>query len=311
VSPFQLTHLPLNVKVGRLLSRVPILRRWSGALRSGLFLPSEGSFRYGGKEIRFNGRNSQFHAIYDAAYEQGYEYETGALLCALLRGDGTFVDVGANWGYFTLLVCSQKSFVGTCVAYEPAPSTFEDLRSMVAQAGLSDRVRCRNVGVGSERGVLQLMASEQSGLAHLHAEGGGPSVEVVKLDDEPLSAVRVIKIDVEGMELEVLRGAEQTLVSHRPAVVLENFVNLAEPNKTLAPLEWLRARQYEIFAPMVRTGPVGWLHYGSPLPKMPEGAPELGFVRVSNDLRFALSDQLNLLAWPSERVADLPGSILK
>ena len=87
-----------------------LLRRVSRvALSSGLF-STEGSFIFcaGGRRQRvsYDARNLQFKALYDPKYRNGYELETSLLMRKLCHGGGAFFDVGANWGYFSLLVAS-------------------------------------------------------------------------------------------------------------------------------------------------------------------------------------------------------------
>jgi len=186
---------PLNVRLSRWFEKSKFssvcprilysrLRHW--ALGSSL-IDSEGRFVYRrlGKEleIKFNGRNAQFHALYEECYTYGYELETAALLLRLAPKANTFYDIGSNWGYFSLLVAAQPSFSGQIYAFEPNPHTFVDLKSTITQAGLDDCVTILNYGLGSEDGDLSLVEADEfnTGLARLTTSGAGQRVQAHKI----------------------------------------------------------------------------------------------------------------------------------
>ena len=124
---FRLEHLPANVRAGRFLGRWPFLRRYQRWPIGLSFLPAEGRFSYqrNGKTqaVKFNGRNLQFHALYENYYRHGYELETALLISTLCHGDRPFFDIGSNWGYFCLLAASLPEFSGPIHAFEPNPRT--------------------------------------------------------------------------------------------------------------------------------------------------------------------------------------------
>lgn len=133
------------------------------------------------------------------------------------------VDVGANIGNHTLFFAKVCGL--TVYAFEPYPKTFQILERNVELNGLGDRVVCSNTGLGSVTGqaTIQVMDAKNLGKTMLHrdAEGGHVS-QIQRLDDidlpEPLA---LLKIDVEGMELEVLRGAEETIRRDKPLLYIE------------------------------------------------------------------------------------------
>jgi FkbM family methyltransferase len=317
MNPFSLVRLPHNVRVERVLVNVPWLRRYARRIAASPLLPSTGLVRYGRDcLIEFNGRNSQFHAIYDQHYHAGYELETCVLLHHLLKGGGTFVDAGSNWGYFALFAASLPAYTGRCVCYEPNASTFIDLTRTVTQARLNHRVETRQLGLGAEPCELRLEATgDVSGLAKLSTEGAGEVVRVTTIDNESHPDVSFIKIDVEGMELAVLQGAERTIREQRPWLIVENFLHHQTPGITLEPIRWMQERDYAVFMPAatVRQARLGLpYHYGSPTPAASGDVDwgQMQFFRVTEANRFLLHPQLNLFGCPEEKLAALTGEIL-
>lgn len=139
----------------------------------------------------------------------------------LVAGD-LFVDVGANIGSFTVLAADRGAQV---IAIEPIPAAHARLVANVQLNDFGARVVTRRVGVGDCAGLLRF-SQDQDTVNHVLTTGEGgcaTEVEVVTLDS--LLAGRnptMLKIDVEGYELPVLRGAGATLrASSLLAVIME------------------------------------------------------------------------------------------
>jgi|tagenome__1003787_1003787.scaffolds.fasta_scaffold20955938_3 FkbM family methyltransferase len=150
---------------------------------------------------------------------------------ALLGPGDAFLDVGANHGSFSVVASRLIGRDGTIVAFEPQAHLAELIRKSLAQTVVRDAT-VRAVAVGSSPGTATLhIPRAMSGSATLHqgALGEGPqehqTIQIVRLDDvladfAPTGKV-VMKLDVEGHELDALRGAERTLERLRPVIVLE------------------------------------------------------------------------------------------
>jgi FkbM family methyltransferase len=134
----------------------------------------------------------------------------------LAPGD-TFLDIGANLGYYTLLASGLVGSRGRVVAMEPSPSIFELLKQTVSVNGLTNVV-AMNVAAGAAKGNASIFRGpeDQLGWSSLLPEWmDGLSLEgttdVVALDDvvppEIRRQIRIAKIDVEGFEMEVIAGA--------------------------------------------------------------------------------------------------------
>ena len=158
---------------------------------------------------------------------------------------GVLVDVGANIGVYTLLLRSISPL--PIIAYEPQPFLFKLLQSNIAYNELPD-VKTRNVACGSRRGQLDfsigingavvlkatktkknvsgtsLTALDLEQEARITQAGDTVvGVPVTTLDEDlaDVPSVTLLKIDCEGFEYEVLRGAANLIRRHRPWLVLE------------------------------------------------------------------------------------------
>lgn len=162
------------------------------------------------------------------AYFSGsiYQDDLELLLSAIVRPGDHFIDVGANIGLITLLASRLVGPGGRVYSFEPAPSVFERLKEHIALNRLEDRVVLHNVALGAATGEAVLWTeAEHAGAGTLtQKRSDGVTVAVRRGDDllAPLGATAplIIKIDVEGYDLQALRGLDSTL-AHAAAVVIE------------------------------------------------------------------------------------------
>jgi FkbM family methyltransferase len=203
--------------------------------------------------IRFNARNLQFQALFAPFFKYGYEPEVGALLDLMLPEAGTFLDIGSNWGYFTLYAASNHSRL-TIHAFEPMPATYKDLTGCVAQAGLSDLVTCHNMALSSTDGeaLIRIPDGLHSGIAEVSNLDGATRIGTRRLDSLALSRPDFIKMDVEGHEIEVLNGAKETLKMARPFIIFESKLEHLRPDRTLEVLFFLSMLDYRFYIPAVQ-----------------------------------------------------------
>ncbi len=153
------------------------------------------------------------HGLTGNIYTGLHEFPDMGFLLHVLRPDDLFIDIGANVGSYTILACSAIGARG--YAFEPVPSTYNELVENVRLNHSEDRVTCLNIGLGNAQGRLTF-TSDLECTNHALASGeqsdNTVDVEVSTLDTVlDGESPTMIKIDVEGFETPVLEGAEETL----------------------------------------------------------------------------------------------------
>jgi FkbM family methyltransferase len=167
------------------------------------------------------------HGVERSIFSAG-TYERGTLhaLDGFLSNGGTFIDVGANVGLMTLFAAMKLRSSGHVVAFEAMPSTFEILWKNIELNGFSN-VTAVNVAVGSATSTAEIFDDREMrrGAATLLRPSQGVhgwKVPITSLDEyltaNSVNDVTCVKVDVEGWELEVLRGAPATLHREKPPI---------------------------------------------------------------------------------------------
>lgn len=151
-----------------------------------------------------------------------YEYHVCKALAEFLFTGMTFYDIGANVGYFTLLGSRLVGEPGHVVAFEPVPRNMKYLKEHISINGIENAI------------LLEAAVSNTSGIVTF-AEGSNPSMGTVSsegvlevssvtldgiLQSRSIPKPDVIKMDIEGGELDALRGAVELLRVHRPVLFL-------------------------------------------------------------------------------------------
>ncbi|WP_022722605.1 FkbM family methyltransferase [Rhodopseudomonas sp. B29] len=150
--------------------------------------------------------------------QRDYDYEIE--LDLLFRGaadvDYTLVDCGANYGYWSVLVSSKPFGSHPVIAIEPSSQNFARLANNArVNGGRFEVMRC---AVGAKRGTARLSGTKHEAFSIVgDADAPGEEVPVLRLDDllddghlVP-GGKYVVKLDVEGVEIEAIRGGERLL----------------------------------------------------------------------------------------------------
>ena len=151
------------------------------------------------------------------------EYEDMAFLLHFLRSNDLFIDIGANVGAYTILASSEIN--AKTIAIEPVPSTFKNLMDNILINNIQGKVNALNIGLGSKNGKLKFTKSFDS-VNHVATENETDTIEV---DIDTLDTILLkeqcpilLKIDVEGFETEVIKGADATLLNKSlKAIIIE------------------------------------------------------------------------------------------
>ena len=158
-------------------------------------------------------------------------------LVKIIKPGDTCWDIGANIGFYTCLFAAQVGDNGTVVAFEPASRTYGYLKENISLNQFTN-VTVVNKGLGDKREQRHLYYSEAGlaeGTASLKYDHGRAASERVTLDTidnlfRELSAPNFVKIDVEGYQLEVLKGGEYYLKTYAPLLIAE-LKDVGETNR--------------------------------------------------------------------------------
>jgi FkbM family methyltransferase len=191
-----------------------------------------------------------FHLLTDGVYEP----ETLRLVLKSLGPGSTFVDVGANIGALTIPAARKVGADGRVVAIEASPRVFPYLAHNVAINGISNVCLrcCAASDIESPALPFYEAPPDHFGMgslgAQFHAKPTAVPGETLDriLAQENITQVSVLKIDVEGFESAVLRGAARLLSSPNPPMVIFEFCDWAEarfPNSKVGDAQRL-LRQY-------------------------------------------------------------------
>jgi FkbM family methyltransferase len=182
---------------------------------------------------------------------QGLEPGTRRLLTRLLLPGMMFVDVGAHIGLLTLAGARAVGPQGRVVALEPTPITFDLLIRALAISGLGDLVEAQRLACGAlpERRAFHVATVlGHSSLLEPATVGSDRGVQwievdVVRLDDVlPTGArVDVVKIDVEGAELDVLAGMTRILRENPDLAIIAEFGPAHLRRAQITPDAWFEA----------------------------------------------------------------------
>ena len=161
------------------------------------------------------------------AFREYYEPELAYLEKVLSPGK-VFIDVGANFGVYTLVASKLAGAAGKVIAIEPTAQSFAVLRQNIALNHFAN-VRAFQVALTQTRGKAWLYhgwdpVGNSLGMDPLRGDEG-EEVQTESLDnlleENSIDRVDVIKVDVEGAEELVLRGATRTLITNSPVVIFE------------------------------------------------------------------------------------------
>lgn len=192
------------------------------------------------------------HLIAGQGHDQGV---VDAILRAL-AGGGNFIDVGANFGYMSILAARFVGSRGTVFSFEPSPREFDKLMKHIRLNHL-DNVVPFPVGVGTVSGkqVLYLANPGNPGMNSRYGitrtsgtvEAGFVPVHEV-LSPDALQGTRVVKIDVEGDEMSVLRGFSESMQHLQRATFIVEISRTYLAKAGAAPediYDFFRSRSFE------------------------------------------------------------------
>lgn len=173
-------------------------------------------------------------------YGEWCEQELGLIL-PLISPGALVLDVGANIGTHTIPFAKKAGPSGLVIAFEPQRLAFQNLCANVSLNALAN-VNCKKAGVSSKDGWMKIPIYNPAmdfnfAAIKMHESDHGEAVPIVAIDDLGLRHCDLIKIDVEGMEPEVLAGAAKTIQALHPVLFVEN--NTLDGSRTIKAVEAL------------------------------------------------------------------------
>jgi FkbM family methyltransferase len=177
-----------------------------------------------------------YHLLIDPKNDSGVErslhetgtYEKGMLhfLDQHLKNGDVFIDVGANIGLLSLHAAKSVGNNGNVLAFEAHPETVKILETNKA-LNQNDNIQIYPFALGSEKEkalIFDDSESNRGGASMVRSfSNSGIEVNVERLDDILVTSIipKIIKIDVEGFELNVLKGAKRTIQEAKPILLIE------------------------------------------------------------------------------------------
>lgn len=248
------------------------------------------------------------HAIgYALALSGSYEPDVTAVVKALVKPGWTFVDVGANLGWFSLLAAGLAGPNGHVVAVEPNPANVALLQASARDNGFSN-ISALTVAASDGPGALALETDGSNGRV---IPVQGPPAQPVRasyvvaaqpldtlLAQPGLARVDMVKLDVEGAEPAVLQGAQQVLGRDHPVLVSE-FYPLALDSSPWGSARRLLATLRDLGYRLSVIGPSTAQTLGGPVVSIPDLSDEAILATVTRQG----GGHVDLLALPGD--ADL------
>jgi FkbM family methyltransferase len=202
--------------------------------------------------------NTKMHVVTGEAVSGGLisfgysEIALSALIIELLGPGSSFVDVGTHYGYEALLASELVGETGNIISFEPNPFSYS-----IANRNLqkNNNIILHNYAVGSYDGKAKMRDNDLSKSAFNNViiddfTGKVIQVQIVKLDSilkERKYNVSFIKVDVEGLEMEVIKGAVEMIKLDKPYIVLEaDMPENGRPSKRAYELqEFMKSLNYK------------------------------------------------------------------
>jgi FkbM family methyltransferase len=161
-----------------------------------------------------------------------YEQDEIRFVRRVLKEGDSAIDIGGHIGFFTMQMAAMVGRAGRVYAFEPFDANADLLERSIAENGFGDRILFQRAAAGAASGTATLtfpVETLNSGGAYLLRTGSPPlagnqkkDVPVVALDAlEMRRPIRFIKLDVEGAEPQVIRGAAKLLEEDRPVILSE------------------------------------------------------------------------------------------
>jgi len=178
-----------------------------------------------------------------------YEPEVRALMKTIIRPGMRCIDAGASTGYYTCLMGMLVGSAGKIYAFEPMPGNFRMLEKNVEENNLQQVVDAHQLACSSSSAAIEATALANMYIPKAHHVGEKVSMDAAVVDDVISGVVDVIKIDIEGYEMEALAGMSRIIREHRPLIfseINEYWLRTCAQTSGKAYLEYLNDLGYRV-----------------------------------------------------------------
>lgn len=157
----------------------------------------------------------------------------------LIRKNGIVIDAGANMGVFSVFAAATHPNA-TIYAFEPASATFEILKE---NTKYYSNIKVFNSGLGEKVKIASLVITNNSGQNYIGNKGVPVNIETIDGLNLPVS---FIKMDTEGYEANILKGAMETIKKYKPVIVMSAYHKINDETKLPALLNSIAAYNCEL-----------------------------------------------------------------
>lgn len=220
--------------------------------------------RKNGINITFNGSKIKIPGRYYRYFTNDYEKENFIFLNQTIKPGNTCIDVGAHIGIYTVYMAKLSN--GNVFSFEPTPDSFKTLKKVVAINHCEDRVTILPIAIDQTTGKASfylnssiLSGSDATRVAEanslVYVDFGKTShkekieVDTISIDDfaeKNKRKINFIKIDAEGAELNVLKGAGKTILKDRPCGIVSVHVFSYTDKKQILSEIWQIINDYKL-----------------------------------------------------------------
>lgn len=187
-------------------------------------------YSYRGKiSHKINLKNTQYHSVYFNKFKEGYEPDVLSLIDLILPVNGVFYDIGSNWGIFSLYALCHVKNSRTVIAFDGQECVLEDLLMLKkAYPEFFAKLKIINSAISSTSSTKNQTTKFKSrdgfhtGLFQKTDDSDGITIPTTSLDSLCLEKPNLIKIDIEGMEIDAILGAKKIMAEDKPYVIVEN-----------------------------------------------------------------------------------------
>ncbi|MBA3725277.1 MAG: FkbM family methyltransferase [Armatimonadetes bacterium] len=173
---------------------------------------------------------------YEIYMRGSYEHDTLQQVKKMLWPGMTFFDIGAHFGQFTIVGAAAVGDKGAVHSFEPGPIQF-DFLTRNSKLNCLDNTTLNNIALGEEEGEMGFVVPSLRDLGQSHFAFRGPGTRTVKVttldhycEELGIKSIDAMKVDVEGAEMQVFRGASNLLANFPPAAIFYESIDILNKN---------------------------------------------------------------------------------